>query len=102
MSVADLSGGGLVQLSGPVTLYESTETREILLTALAEGCDLTVDLETSGPWDLSGLQLLVAAVASGHKSGHSVRFARVPKVCAEIAERCGLGEWLRERTDSFL
>jgi hypothetical protein len=63
---------------------------------------VVLDLETSGPWDLSGLQLLLASVASGRKLSQSVRFAQVPKVCAEIAERCGLGPWMREHTDSFL
>lgn len=94
--------GDFVQLSGPMTLYESTEIRETLLAALAEGRDLSVDLETSGPWDLSGLQLLVAAVASGRKAGLAVRFARVPRVCVEIAERCGLEAWLLDLTDSAL
>ena len=94
--------GDIVQLSGPITLYESTEVRETLLGAIGEGRDVVVDLETSGPWDLSGLQLLVAAVASAQKAGIRVRFARVPKVCAEIAERSGLDDWLRDLTDSFL
>ena len=102
MSSADLGSGHLVQLSGPVTLYESTEIRESLLTALAEGRDLSIDLVTSGPWDLAGLQLLVATVASGRNAQLKVRFIRVPKVCVEIAECCGLGSWLAEATDSYL
>jgi anti-anti-sigma regulatory factor len=102
MSAADPSGRSVVQLPGPVTLYESNEIREHLLTAIGEGGDLVFDLETSGPWDLPGLQLLVAAVASGKKAGVSVRFAQVPKTCSEIAERSGLGDWLRDLTDSSL
>lgn len=102
MSTADQPEANVVQLSGPVTLYESAEVHEALSAALADGGDLVFDLETSGPWDLSGLQLLLAAVASGRKLGRGVRFARVPKVCAEIAGRCGLEGWLRARTDSFL
>lgn len=102
MSAADQPGVNVVQISGPVTLYESAEVHEALRSALADGGDLALDLETSGPWDLSGLQLLLAAVASGRKLGHGVRFVRVPKVCAEIAERCGLEGWLRDQTDSFL
>src|SRR4029077_16290483 len=95
-------GPSAVQLRGPVTLYETAEVHETLRTALADGGDLVLDLETSGPWDLSGLQLLLAAVASGRKLGQGVRFAQVPKVCAEIAERSGLEGWLREQTDSYL
>jgi anti-anti-sigma regulatory factor len=102
MSTADQPDANVVQLSGPVTLYESAEVHETLSSALADGGDLVVDLETSGPWDLSGLQLLLAVVSSGRKAGRRVRFAQVPKVCAEIAERCGLEGWLREQTDSFL
>ena len=102
MSQMASSDGNLVQLSGPVTLYESTEIREPLLAALALDRDVVIDLETSGPWDLAGLQLLLATSVSAQKGGHAVRFIQVPKVCVEIAERAGLGGWLRERTDSFL
>jgi anti-anti-sigma regulatory factor len=102
MSEADSPGTNAVQLSGPVTIYESAEVHETLASALAEGGDLVVDLETSGPWDVAGLQLLLAVAASGRKTGQSIRFRQVPKVCAEIAERSGLGPWLAERTDSFL
>lgn len=89
-----------VVLSGPATLYESSELRETLLAALGEGKDLVLDLETSGPWDLSGLQLLIAAVVSGEQSGSSVRLANVPGVCVEIAERSGLLDWLHGAMDS--
>ncbi len=102
MSAADSPGGNVVQISGPATLYESAEVHDTLKAGLAEGGDVVFDLETSGPWDLAGLQLLLAAVASGRKLSQSVRFARVPKVCAEIADRSGLGDWLRNQTDSFL
>lgn len=93
--------GHLVQLSGPITLYESNELRETLLLALAEGGDFAVDLETSGPWDLAGLQLLIALVASGQKANRRIRFVQVPRVCLEIAQRSGLEDWLRSATDSF-
>jgi ABC-type transporter Mla MlaB component len=101
MSVGDL-GFNAITLSGPVTIYESSDTREMLMTALAEGKDVRIDLETSGPWDLAGLQLVVSAVASGRKSGQAVRLANVPSVCAEIAARSGLSSWLNEVSDSFL
>jgi hypothetical protein len=91
-----------VMLSGPMTLYESSEIRDHLRSALGSGPGLRLDLETTGPWDLAGLQLMVSAVASGRKAGVAVRFDHVPRVCAEIAGRCGLGDWLAERTDRFL
>lgn len=94
-------GINTVSLSGPVTLYEAGEVRDTLVAALDEGKDLRVDLEASGPWDVAGLQLLVATAASGRKAGRSVRFSRVPGVCREVAERSGLGEWLGGLADSY-
>jgi len=99
---ADELGVNTVALPGPATLNESAEIREGLLASLAEGRDLRIDLETSGPWDLSGLQLLVALIASGRKSGQAVRLVNVPRVCAEVAERSGLSEWLQWVSESFL
>ena len=89
-------------LSGPVTLYESADVRDRLMAALQGDRDLAVDLETTGPWDLAGLQLLIAAAASGRKSALGVRFENVPRVCVEVAERAALGDWLREHSDSLL
>ena len=89
-------------LSGPVTLYESAEVRESFASALAEGKDLRIDLETSGPWDLAGLQLLISVVATGRKGSQTVRLAHVPGGCREIAERSGLAAWLAEVAESFL
>lgn len=101
MSFGDL-GFHTVALSGPATLYELSEIRETLVSALAEGKDVRIDLETSGPWDLSGLQLLVSAAASGRRAGQSVRLTNVPRVCAEIADRSGLTDWLHAVSDSYL
>ncbi|MFO0951001.1 MAG: STAS domain-containing protein [Isosphaeraceae bacterium] len=86
-------------LSGPVTLYESAEVREALLAVLAEGKDLRINLDASGPWDLAGLQLLIATQASAERAGLSVRFTHVPGVCREVAQRSGLSEWLDEVSD---
>lgn len=101
MSVGDL-GFSTVTLSGPATLYELSDIRESLVAALSDGKDLRIDLETSGPWDLGGLQLLISAVASGRKAGQSVRLVNVPSVCTEIAARSGLADWLKGVSDSFL
>jgi ABC-type transporter Mla MlaB component len=101
MATADDPEVHTLTLSGPVTLYESSDVREALAAALAEGKPLRVNLETSGPWDLAGLQLLISAVATGRKAGLPVRLVQVPGVCREIAERSGLGDWLAEATESF-
>jgi hypothetical protein len=68
--------------------------------ALASGRPLRVDLEVSGPWDLTGLQLLISLVATGRKSGLAVVLANVPEVCRDTAERAGLGSWLTGVTES--
>ena len=90
-----------IQLSGPITLYESNEIRDTMLAVLADKLPLSIDLSTSGPWDLSGLQLLIGAVASFEKKGLPLRFLEVPKACTEIADRAGLLDWLKGHTDSF-
>lgn len=101
MSLGDL-GFHTVSLSGPATLYELAEIRESLLAALAIGKDLRIDLETTGPWDLAGLQLMIAATATGRRAGQAVRLRNVPRVCVEIADRAGLSGWLSGVTDTFL
>ena len=85
----------LLVLSGPVTLYESSRVREQLLAAVSEATSLEIDLKATGPWDLAGLQLLVAAAASGSRHGLPVRLIKVPRVCQEVADRSGLGDWLK-------
>lgn len=88
-----------VILSGSMTLYESSEGREKIQTALGESTAVRIDLETTGPWDLAGLQVLAAAIASGREMGIPVRFAQVPRACLEVAERSGLRDWLAEHAE---
>ena len=91
-----------ILLTGPITLYEVSAVRETLRMALAEGKPLRIDLSDSGPWDLAGLQLLVSCVKTARNRDREARVINVPKVCAEIAERSGLSEWLaRSRTETF-
>jgi ABC-type transporter Mla MlaB component len=84
-----------ILLTGPITLYEVTTIRESLRIALAEGKHLRIDLRDSGPWDLAGLQLLVSCAWGARDRDLAVHVINVPRVCAEIAERSGLAEWLR-------
>lgn len=86
--------GKALQLSGPMTLYEATELRERLLVAITEHGQCDIDLETAGPWDLAGLQLLLSAVETGRRLGLTVRLHHVPRVCQDVAERAGLKDWL--------
>ncbi len=89
-------------VSGPVTIYEVSEWREQFLASVKTGTTLNVDLHTSGPWDASGLQLLISLVLTGQQRDCAIRFQLVPKVCREIAKRAGLQTWLADHSDSEL
>ena len=84
-----------ILLTGPVTVYEVASVRETLLAAVDEAKRLRIDLRDSGPWDVAGLQLLVSCVKTGSERNQVVQVVNTPRVCAEIAERSGLLEWLR-------
>jgi ABC-type transporter Mla MlaB component len=81
-------------LTGPITLYEVSAVCESLRIALAEGKSMRIDLSDSGPWDLSGLQVLISCVQSARNRDLQVRLAGIPEVCAQVAERSGLSGWL--------
>lgn len=83
-----------ILLTGPVTLYEVAAVRENLRAALAGGKPLRVDLSDSGPWDIAGLQLLVACARGASERGQVVRIVHPPGSCSEMARRSGLEEWL--------
>jgi ABC-type transporter Mla MlaB component len=89
-------------LSGPVTLAEAPRWRDALLSALAEGKAVRLDLAASGPWDLAGLQLILSAMATGRRSGQAIRLARVPRVFLAIAEQAGLADGLSGAIEGHL
>ncbi len=68
--------------------------REALLAALASGASVRLDLTMSGPWDLAGLQLLLATLESARRAGQAVRMVRVPQVLSAIAEQAGVAKVL--------
>jgi anti-anti-sigma factor len=84
-----------IRLTGPITIYEVSAIRETLRKALAEGKQLRIDLSDSGPWDLAGVQLLVSFIKTARDRDRPARLLSVPKVFVEVAERCGLADWLR-------
>jgi phospholipid transport system transporter-binding protein len=81
-------------LTGPATLAEAPRLKEVLLSALAGGGPIRVDLAEAGPWDVAGLQLLIAAEGSARGSGRDLRLVRVPQALREAAARAGLTAWL--------
>ena len=84
-----------IAIEGPATIYEAAALKETLRNAVADGESLRIDLGESGRWDLAGLQLLISSVKTARSQGRTVRIFRVPKACAEIADRSGLMDWLR-------
>jgi ABC-type transporter Mla MlaB component len=91
----DKEGIPSLRITGAVTLYEVKAVREQLLAALGAGGALHIDLSESGPWDVAGLQLLIASMRTASERGQPVSLNAVPTVCTEIARRSGLLEWLR-------
>ena len=84
-----------ILVTGPVTVYEVGTIRETFRAALSERTAVRIDLSDSGPWDVAGLQLLISCVKSGWERGQSVLLVNPPRVCADLADRSGLLDWLR-------
>jgi ABC-type transporter Mla MlaB component len=87
-----------VEVTGPVTRAEVPRWRSAFGLALSRGAGLRIDLAGSGPWDLAGVQLLLATMASGRRAGRPVSLVRVPNVLTAVAQRAALGERLAEIT----
>ncbi len=83
-----------VAVTGPVTLAEVAQWHHELSDAFSRGQGLRVDLAGSGPWDLSGVQLLLAAATSGERAGRPIVLAHVPNVFKAVAERAALRDQL--------
>ena len=88
-----------VEVTGPVTLAEVAHWRGALADGLGQGQGLRLDLGGSGPWDLAGVQLLLATVASGKRTGRPIVLAHVPNVLMAIAERAALLDGLAASID---
>lgn len=85
-----------------MTIYEATDWREQFQGNLKPGTALDVDLHTSGPWDITGLQLLISLVRTGKHQDSQVRFVLVPASCRDVARRAGLANWLKSHSVSEL
>lgn len=95
----DQSDDLLIAIEGPATIYEVKALRETLLQALSKGGTLHIDLADSGKWDLAGLQLLISTIRTAQSQGRTALLHRVTRICAEVAERSGLSDWLRSVSD---
>ncbi len=85
-----LPGVATIMVTGPVTRAEAARWREAFAGPVSQGLGLRLDLAESGPWDLAGVQLLLAAMASGRRAGLPVEFVRAPGALRSVAERAGL------------
>ena len=83
-----------VEVTGPLTRDEVVWWHAAFAAGLAESRGLRIDLAKSGPWDLAGVQLLCAAIASGKRTGWPVVLANSPGVLTAIAERAALRDHL--------
>jgi ABC-type transporter Mla MlaB component len=88
-----------VEVTGPVTRAEVVRWCGAFSAGLARGQGLRLDLAASGPWDLAGVQLLLATIASGKRAGRPIFLARVPNVLKAIAERAELKDRLAAITE---
>ena len=88
-----------VEVTGPVTRAEAARWRDAFSDGLSRGRGLRIDLAGSGPWDLAGVQLLLATIASGQRAERPILLARVPNVVLAVAERAELWDRLAAITE---
>jgi ABC-type transporter Mla MlaB component len=87
-----------VEVTGPVTRAEVARWQTAFAEGISRGSSLCIDLAGSGPWDLAGVQLLLATMASARRAGRTVSLVRVPNVLTAVAERAALRARLAEIT----
>lgn len=78
-----------LRLEGPITVAQVAEWRSAMLAVLERGKPLRLGLGGAGPWDAAGLQLVLAAVASGRRSGIPVRLEGADEGFLAVAQRAG-------------
>jgi ABC-type transporter Mla MlaB component len=79
-----------VSVTGPVTRAEGPRWRDTIRAATRDAAGLDLDLSASGPWDLAGVQILLAARASARRDGRTLRLHHAPGVLIELANQAGL------------
>src|SRR4051794_11432982 len=79
-----------VDVDGPVTRAEVAWWHVAFSEGFARGGGMRIDLAKSGPWDIAGVQLLLAAGASARHLGRPLNWTGVPDVLTALARRAGL------------
>lgn len=72
-----------------MTLAECGPLRLSILDAMAKGGPLHLDLASTGPWDLAGLQVVLAAVKTVRGQGRSATLEHVPDGFLDVVEKAG-------------
>ncbi len=76
----------LIRLEGEFTLGAAGELKKLLLEWQASGSDLQLDLERAAEFDLTLLQLLVAAGREGAGSRSALTIRVSPEIAAAVRD----------------
>jgi anti-anti-sigma regulatory factor len=81
---------GTFRLGGSLDLYAAEHLRTVLLETLGAGQEIAFDLAGVTACDTAGVQLLLAARATGVARGQILRFVAVPEPVAASCARLGI------------
>ena len=81
---------GVISLDGEVTLQQAEELRRVLIKALVDADEVSVDMEKAEKVDLSCLQLLCSAHRSAVRLSKKLAFSgSSPKALRDVVETTG-------------
>jgi hypothetical protein len=86
----------LLRLEGDFNLTSAAELKGVLLEGLASGKELQLDLERTGEFDITLLQLLWSAGREAARAGSGF-VSRVPAKAASVALAAGFERFPGER-----
>ncbi len=87
--------GRLLRIDTELTIYTALASKDLLLTELAAGSGITIDLSAVSEIDTAGLQLLLLTHREASKAGKTLRIAAPSPAVASVLELCCLS-WLLE------
>jgi len=83
-----------------MTKAEVVRWRDALSETVARGQNVRLNLAESGPWDIAGLQLMLALIASCDRAGLHLALTAAPQVFVTVAERAGVLDRFAWREES--
>lgn len=90
--------GRRLRIETDLTIYTALATKDLLLTELAAGPALSVDLSCVSEIDTAGLQLLVLASREASKAGKTLKLTSPSTAVAGVLELCNLSSLLDQAT----